>query len=86
MLAQICLDDLKKDPVIVMQFSQMSQKLTHALVHKQVKRKLSKFGLKYRRAAEQGLDVLAHREHDTKAQGRRTTRRNTVGHIHLTYP
>lgn len=78
LLTQLCLEDLKEDSHLVRLFQQRSLKLTHDLVQRTVKIKLSKVGREARHAHENGPESLEKSQEDARTQDRRTTRRNTV--------
>lgn len=78
LLAQLCLDDLQGDSDVVRIFKKRSLKLTHDLVQRTIKTKLSKVGRESRHVHENGPQSLEKSRENARTQDRRTTRRNTV--------
>lgn len=79
-VAQCCLEDLQKDPIVVVELGSLSVDLNHDLVLRHVKKKLGVVSRAHRRATEQGPVAMTQRDNLVKKQHRRTTRRYTVGH------
>lgn len=77
-ISQRCLEDVQKEDTVVGKLSELKFTLSHNLVQRCVKTKLSKALRETKHRLEHGEEALEQRLHASRIQDRRTTRRNTV--------